>query len=188
MYYGKHIILRQLRLSDVDIIMEKWNTLELRMTLNDVLPHSREQEEEFIRQSWTKIQQKSGYTFAITTQQDEFLGTVGLFDIDQQNQSCELGIAIHQITQRGKGFGPDAIITLCGLAFLHLNMNRVQLEYLTTNARGARAYVKAGFTEVGTKRAAIYRNGKYVDLVQMDILRDEWMEQFSDEYTLLEQG
>ncbi|MCY3413625.1 MAG: GNAT family N-acetyltransferase [Candidatus Heimdallarchaeota archaeon] len=179
MFRGKKVILRQGRLSDVDNIMIHWNTLELRKTIAYQLPDSVEHEKDWIRNNWENMRKGQSYHFIITDEEDEFIGTIGLFQVDRINRRAELGIAIHDPQIRGKGYGTDAVITMCAVGFNILNFHSIRLSYLDFN-QGAKAYYNAGFTETGRERQAIFRNGTYVDLVNMDILEDEFREKFGD--------
>jgi RimJ/RimL family protein N-acetyltransferase len=39
-----------------------------------------------------------------------------------------------------------------------------------------RCYEKSGFTEEGRMREAHYQEGRYIDILLMSILKNEWME------------
>jgi RimJ/RimL family protein N-acetyltransferase len=179
MYYGKKVILRGLELSDLDSIMKNWNNLELRRTLSNQLPHSKEEELEWIKNTWKSRREGKGMQLAITDHQNNFLGTVGIFDIRNSDRRAEIGIAIHEIDNRGKGYGTDAVITMCAVGFNILNLHSIKLCYLDYNER-SKAYYNAGFTEVGRHRDAIFALGKYRDLIYMDILEDEFRAKFPD--------
>ena len=60
-------------------------------------------------------------------------------------------------------------------AFRRLGLHRVGLSVFAFNERAIRAYQKAGFRIEGRLREAIWRDGHYVDEVQMGILSSEWM-------------
>ena len=45
----------------------------------------------------------------------------------------------------------------------------------TGNVRAVRSYEKAGFVLEGRLREAVYKNGKYDDVLIMSVLRSEWM-------------
>lgn len=182
MYYGKKVILRGLELSDVDHILKKWNTLELRKTLGSQILHSVKEEEDWIRNSWDQRTKGTSYGFAITDYDGNFLGTAGLFGINQINRSGELGISIIDDVDRGKGYGTDAVITISAFGFNVLNFHRIHLNYVAGNP-GAKAYANAGFIETGRERDAQYILGEYKDHIKMDILEDEFREKFAD-YTL----
>lgn len=59
-------------------------------------------------------------------------------------------------------------------AFNDLNLHRVFLSVLSSNAGAIRAYEKAGFRREGIAREAAYKRGRYEDLVGMAILSHEF--------------
>ncbi len=58
--------------------------------------------------------------------------------------------------------------------FEDLNLHRIWLRVFETNQRAIRSYDKAGFTLEGKFREAQYRDGKYVDVMIMSMLKSEW--------------
>ena len=178
MYYGEKTILRGLEISDVDDIMENWNDVELRQFLLSAVPHSRDQEIDFIKYSWASRAKGTDYIYAITDSENKFLGICGLEGINPIHKSAELGIAIHAKENWGKGLGTDAMIVLCAFGFQIANLNRIQLEYHDFNIRGAKSYPLVGFKEIGKKRNAHYVLGKYHDSIMMDLLKPEFDEKF----------
>jgi RimJ/RimL family protein N-acetyltransferase len=58
--------------------------------------------------------------------------------------------------------------------FNTLNLNRIFLHVFETNPRAIRAYEKAGFSHEGRKRQAEFKNGTYVDILMMSVLKDEY--------------
>ena len=151
--------------------------------MGSVLPMSKEQEEEWVKNSWKRRMEGTGHVFAVTTMDGEMVGTASLFGISKLHQKAELGIGIYPIENQNKGYGTDAVITTCGFGFLHLNMNQIHLWFLEENTNGQRAYEKAGFSNLGRERQGLYRDAKFHDLLRMDILKSEWLEKFP-EYTL----
>ena len=68
----------------------------------------------------------------------------------------------------------EAIGLMLEYAFMQLNLNRVFLQVHADNARAIHVYEKCGFRREGCLRAHFYRDGLYIDAVQMGILRGEW--------------
>jgi RimJ/RimL family protein N-acetyltransferase len=91
-----------------------------------------------------------------------------------------LGIAIHRKDLWGKGYGTDAVKTLCTIGFDVLNLHRIELEYFEGNTRGANTYPKLGFKEIGRRREGRFLNGRYIDVILMDLLRREFKEKFPE--------
>jgi RimJ/RimL family protein N-acetyltransferase len=178
LFFGQLVKLRGLELSDLDTIMQYWNDLELREYLDRQIPHSRVDEENFIRMSWDLRNKNQEHIFAIETKDGKWLGTCGLHNMNQINRSATLGIAIHRKDLWGKGYGTDAVKTLCAIGFDTLNLHRIELEYFEGNKRGANTYPKLGFKEIGRRREGRFFNGRYTDVILMDLLRREFKEKF----------
>jgi RimJ/RimL family protein N-acetyltransferase len=65
---------------------------------------------------------------------------------------------------------------LLDFGFNYINLHRIQLRVYDFNVRAIKTYQKIGFTEVGKFREASYIDGKYIDVIFMDILQKEWQE------------
>ena len=175
---GKRVRLRSFELSDLDEIMKHWNNVELRNLLGsaDRGPVARNEEEEWIKNTWKQRQERKAFTFAIETNSDrKLIGGTGLFDIDWTNRSAMAGISIYNPEYWGKGYGQESMNLLLSFAFQNLNLNRVELSTFDFNKRAQKCYQKAGFKEIGRKRKARFIDGRYCDEIMMDILKDEWV-------------
>jgi RimJ/RimL family protein N-acetyltransferase len=64
---------------------------------------------------------------------------------------------------------------LVGFGFGMLRLERIWLDVYDFNPGAKRVYERVGFVEEGTLRNAIYREGRYVGVVRMAILREEWL-------------
>ncbi|MFQ5979816.1 MAG: GNAT family N-acetyltransferase [Candidatus Heimdallarchaeota archaeon] len=175
MYEGKIVRLRGFRLEDVNLFLKNWNNYELRHFLDERFPHSKEEEETWVRQTWEGIRKGQRYAFAVESlQNDELLGSAGLHAVNRIIRSAILGIAIYEPQNWGRGFGSDAVDVLLRIAFDILNLNRVELEVHDFNTRAIACYRKTGFQEVGRRREARFTEGRYNDSIIMDILAEEW--------------
>jgi RimJ/RimL family protein N-acetyltransferase len=85
------------------------------------------------------------------------------------------GIVIGEETDRGKGYGTDALNAICDFGFGELRLERIYLDVFADNARGQRSYAKAGFVLEGTQRRAHFTDGDFVDVHRMSLLRGEWL-------------
>jgi len=109
----------------------------------------------------------------------KLIGPCALHRFDEIARTCELGIGIGDKVYWGRGYGRDAIRLLLHWAFRYRNVLKVWLTTMATNERALRAYRACGFVEEGRLREHAWSDGKYVDLVYMGILRDEWERQGS---------
>ena len=118
---------------------------------------------------------KDHVVFAILTlDENRLIGNCGLNRIDLKNRCALFGIFIGDKEYLGKGYGTDATRTMLRFAFEQMGLNRIELEVYDFNPRAARSYEKAGFRREGTRRQALYRNGKFHDIYLMSVLREDW--------------
>lgn len=127
---------------------------------------------------WYEQMRKNGsYNFAIRTLDHIILiGSAGLKTPDWKNRSAELGISIGNSSYWGRGYGTDATRVLLRYGFLELNLNRIELVVYGYNERAIKSYQKIGFRHEGTRRQALFREGRYYDTHLMAMLRQEWQD------------
>jgi RimJ/RimL family protein N-acetyltransferase len=101
------------------------------------------------------------------------LGHVGLYGIDYRIRTAEFAIMIGERSAQGKGIGRRCTTFVVEYAFSQLNLNRVSLQVLESNERAIKLYRSVGFIEEGRLRQAQYKDGRYLDVVVMSVLRSE---------------
>lgn len=111
----------------------------------------------------------------IELENDNMIGTVGIEKINNIDRTGTLGIFIGEESARNKGYGTEAINLVLDYGFNYLNLNNIKLDVLESNERAIACYKKCGFREYGRRRKAKYTNGKYYDIISMDILKEEFI-------------
>ena len=101
------------------------------------------------------------------------VGIVSLINIDYKNRSAECIIDIGVKNMWGKGIGTAAISLVLEFLFNELNLHRVYLQVFSFNERAIKLYEK-GFIHEGKFRQALYRRGKWHDIVIMSIMKKEY--------------
>ena len=123
------------------------------------------------------ITKEGKYNFCIVTKdKEELIGSCSIMNIDQINQTAELGILIGEESKRGKGYGQEALKIMLDYGFNTLNLHNIYLGAYSFNEQAIACYKKVGFKEAGRLREAKFYNGKRYDDIKMDILRDEFYE------------
>ena len=74
----------------------------------------------------------------------------------------------------GEGLGYKSYLEFIPFLFEKYNLNKINLEVLSTNERAIHLYKKLGFQVEGTKREEVLKNGRWVDSIMMSILHSEW--------------
>jgi RimJ/RimL family protein N-acetyltransferase len=106
----------------------------------------------------------------------ELIGSCGFHNFDWRSRAAEVGIFIGDKSCWNKGYGTEVMRLLLQHGFNTLNLNRIALDVYSNNLRAIRAYEKAGFILEGLKRQAIFKNGIYLDVLVMSVLRSDWKE------------
>jgi RimJ/RimL family protein N-acetyltransferase len=79
-------------------------------------------------------------------------------------------------SERGKGFGTEAIMIMVDYLFLSRGLMRVQATADVNNFASQRVLEKAGFKKEGVIRKSGFTRGKWTDDCLYSILREEWKE------------
>jgi RimJ/RimL family protein N-acetyltransferase len=128
------------------------------------------------REFWERIRASdSDVLLAVETLAGEFVGGIGLHGIDSRSRQAELAIWIAR-PHWDKGYGTDAVRTMCRFGFQEMNLQRVSLHVYDSNPRGIRAYEKVGFKEEGRLRRGQFVGGDHVDVIVMGLLADDLIE------------
>jgi RimJ/RimL family protein N-acetyltransferase len=102
------------------------------------------------------------------------VGSCGFHEIRWRDRTGVVGLLIGERTVWGRGLGTEAMRALLRHAFDTLNLNRIALRVFENNVRAVRVYEKLGFVREGRLRQDHYREGRYVDVLVMGLLREEW--------------
>ena len=128
-----------------------------------------EGEREFLEKESTKE-----FMFAIINKEtDQLLGNIGLHHLDYKNGNASLGIFLGDEENLGKGYGSEAIKLLISFTFNDLRLHNIMLTVYDFNERAIKAYRKCGFKEFGRRHEARFFNGKYHDIIYMEIINDK---------------
>jgi RimJ/RimL family protein N-acetyltransferase len=175
MIYGERIRLRAIEREDLPRFVAWLNDPEVRENLLLYLPMSLGDEERWFEKMLE--QPAVEHPLVIEIHQDEDwqpIGNCGIGQIDWRCRYGEVGIFIGEKSLWNQGYGTEAMHLLLRHGFNTLNLNRIFLRVYETNPRGIRSYEKAGYVLEGRLRQAEYRNGKYIDILFMSVLRSEW--------------
>lgn len=118
-------------------------------------------------------------TFVIVTlEENKMIGTVSLENIDHINKTATLGIFIGDKEYINKGYGTEAVNLILDYGFNYLNLNNIKLDVIEFNERALKCYKKCNFKEYGRRRKCKFINGKFYDSISMDILAEEFQENY----------
>jgi diamine N-acetyltransferase len=182
MIYGERIRLRAPTHDDLPRFTAWLNDPDVRQYISLIYPFSIEEEESWFEAMLKRPKEEHPLVIEVRQPEEENEGTwipignLGLFSIDWRVRSAELGIFIGEKSYWNRGYGSEAVHLILRHGFSTLNLQRIVLRVFASNTRAIRAYEKVGFVQEGRMRRAHYAEGKYIDVLLMSILRDEWLE------------
>ncbi|MBB1424524.1 GNAT family N-acetyltransferase [Pseudoalteromonas sp. SG43-7] len=167
----KEIYLRELSIADVETLNEWRNT---KKTV-DYLGANFRYVDIGIDKKWFENYQNNrvnNVRLAICCQEtNKLLGAVYLLNIDWLNRNTEFAIWLGDESSRGQGVGKRATTLVLEHAFLDLNLHKVYLTVSENNQAAIGLYNKVGFKKEGTLMDAVYKNGRYTNMILMAIIK-----------------
>jgi UDP-4-amino-4,6-dideoxy-N-acetyl-beta-L-altrosamine N-acetyltransferase len=109
------------------------------------------------------------------TYEQEDVGLVYLYNIDQTNERCYWAFYVAGTGLRGKGIGSFVEYSILQYVFCHLDFNRLCCEVLVSNQPVIEMHKGFGFIQEGYFRQHVIKSDQPVDVVSLAILQEEWV-------------
>lgn len=164
---GQLCRLRALEPGDIDALYAWENDTRVWSVSGTISPFSRHTLERFIEEQRFDIFQTRQLRLIIETIDGESVGAVDLFEFDPQSLRAGVGILIHDMAQRGKGYASDALVTLCDYSHMVLGLHQLWCNVGADNAASLALFRKADFAKVGVKRDWVRTPEGYRDEILM---------------------
>jgi len=162
---GKNVNLRKAEKGDVSLVVEWWRNPQYMGNFQDTMTIS--------KPKMKKVMLEDTIFFIIEKKDGTKIGHIGGFMGGRT--SLEIGYALVP-SERGKGYGTEAIRIIVDYLFLKKNSVRIQAPAATENVASQEALEKAGFSKEGLMRKSGHAKGEYIDQYLYSILREEWKE------------
>ena len=168
---GERINLRPLLIEDIGSDYLSWlNDSEVcRFNSHHVYPYT----EALARQYITDVQdQRRHLVLAIVTRETgKHIGNVSLQSIDYVSHNAEYAILLGNRDYWGKGIAKEASLLILQHGFYTLNLHRIYCGTSSENIPMQKLARALGMEEEGRRREAMYKSGRYVDIIEYGLLR-----------------
>lgn len=104
------------------------------------------------------------------------IGNIALQGIDYVSRQAALSFVIGEKAYWSKGYGQAAGRLVIEHAFNSLNLYRISLGTHEENVSMMNLALKLGFKQEGIRRKAQFKNGRYSNIIEFGLLREEWIE------------
>jgi diamine N-acetyltransferase len=153
--------LRKLQLKDASGMLEWMKDQELMRNFRfDASDMTLPKAEAFIERTHSD---ENNMHYAIVSEDDEYLGTISLKNIDPESKNAEYAIACRQ-KALGTGAAREGTRLLLDIAFNEMSLEKVYLNVLSENKRAIRFYEKIGFIKEGEFKKHVFSHGMLQDL------------------------
>lgn len=126
-----------------------------------------EQIEAYIERNQTE---EDRYAWVICLADDTVIGEVVINEVDRDNNSGSIRIALFNEKYFGQGYGTEAMQLAIAYGFEQAKLHRISLGVYAFNPRAIHVYEKVGFTLEGTLRDTLFWEGEYHNEYIMSIL------------------
>lgn len=170
------IRLRELKEKDAPLMLEWMHDIDVQKGFKkNMLDATLDDAERFCSNSKIpqNISDKVSLHFAIVNEDDEYLGTISLKDIDLYNKSAEYAITTRKKAQ-GKGVAFRATGLLLEKAFFEYGLHRVYLNVFADNKAAIKLYERSGFSFEGEFREHLKVGDTYVNWKWYGMLEEEF--------------
>ena len=168
---GPNVILRLPTVEDAEKATEMINDPGVSENLTVFRPLSLASEREYFLSANGKDSKNINLAMEVG---GEFIGMMGLHDIDHRNGTATTGAWIGRPYQ-GKGYGVEAKMLFLEYAFNTLNLRKICSNVFEFNSPSLKYSAKCGYKEEGRQRAHIFARGRYWDKVQLAVFREDFM-------------
>jgi RimJ/RimL family protein N-acetyltransferase len=170
---GKKVNLRPFSSDDISTLTRWMNDPEVREYISAILPQTEKQEEEW----FNKLGKDDGnIILGIETKDGVLIGSMGIHGIKWKgDRICTTGALIGEKEYWGKGYGTDAKMVLLNYIFNELNLRKVCSAVISYNRRSLRYSLHCGYQIEGRRRKQIFKKGRFWDLIELGLFKNEWL-------------
>lgn len=170
----ERIVLRPVRESDADFIFGMRSNPEVMKYVDKPLMKTVAEALDFVERVNFALEQNLGITWAVALRENEqMIGTLGFWRIDNFNHRAEVGYTLHPDFQ-GKGLMQEAFRKMLDYGFETLHFHSVEGNVNPANAQSIGLLERNGFVREALFRENYYFDGLFLDSAIYSLLRSEY--------------
>ncbi len=173
MFRGAHVVIRPIEAEDQQFIAELNADPAVRANVVGWdFPQSLHQQQRWFASS----SESSTHRWLVTDADGERIGLTGLWQVNWHDHNAEVAIKLGGGSNvRGRGLGSDTLKAVMAFAFYEVGLHRLHATILSSNTASIRLFVNhGGFQHEGVSREQVWRHGRYIDLLHVGALREDF--------------
>lgn len=164
------VVLLPLQKEDIELVRTWRNSPDVAKYMYTDQLITKEQQEKWYEQ----ISEDQSKKYWIITYDNKKIGLVSLTGIDRNLNSCYWAFYLGDTSIRGAGIGSKVEYTILQYVFEELNLNKLRCEVFTSNVKVISMHEKFGFRREAYYRQHALKNGTYLDVVGLAMLKQDW--------------
>ena len=171
------LIIRKFTLDDANDFIDFRKQKELYTYMND---HSHKTDEEHIKDLSRIIANydaeiSPSYVWAIELKENhKVIARVSIEKTYPKHNCIEIGGSLHPDYQ-GKGYAREFCLAFINYLFNYKSLHRIHIHIWAGNTASRKLFKRVGFVFEGTNKEARFKNGKYYDVWNYGLLRQDWL-------------
>lgn len=176
MYSGSLVNLRLQTLSDMNFLADFRNREHIMDSLIHEMPRFtyKEQLEKKFRERLEKRHVDNEVHMTVETKDGKVIGAIGLDFIFWKNGFGYMYQYIGDEKFLEGGYSEEAVKLFLEFAFNEGNVRKLKAQVLSQDIRNLEAYRANGFQVEVTYKEEVLKHGKYLDVLELALLRDEY--------------
>jgi UDP-4-amino-4,6-dideoxy-N-acetyl-beta-L-altrosamine N-acetyltransferase len=166
------IQLRSITLDDIEMVRNWRNSAEVAPYMYTSTEITAEQQLEW----YDKIINDLSCRYWIILYEDKPLGLASVTGINKTFSSCYWAFYLGDTNNRGSGIGAKVEYNVIEFVFNELQMNKLRCEVITFNDKVIQMHEKFGFRREAFYRQHVLKDGKFLDVVGLALLKQEWQQ------------
>lgn len=169
------VLIRALEPEDLEYLYKWENDMDLWEVSDTLTPFSHFLLKKYIENSHRDIYESKQVRLMILSKETNTpVGLIDLYDFDPYHQRAGLGIMIHNMENRKKGYAFSAIQLMLDYCFETLGLHQVYSSVPSCNIASLQLFEKVGFTRTGYRKEWLKRGNEWEDVIYFQILASDW--------------
>lgn len=170
---GNKICLRALEPEDLAFLYELENNPEIWEVSGTLVPYSRMLLATYLKNAHKDIFEAKQLRLVICTLEGARIGLIDLFDFDPHHKRAGIGIVIAAASDRGLGYGGEALHILSNYCFLKLGLHQIYAGVGVDNLASIALFRKSGFVESGKRLDWNRKGNQYEDEILFQKINED---------------
>ncbi len=175
MMKDEQVLIRALEPEDLEYLYKWENDMDLWEVSDTLTPFSHFTLKKYIENSHRDIYETKQVRLMIADKEAGApVGLVDIYDFDPYHQRAGLGIMIHNLENRKKGYASSAIKLMLDYCFETLGLNQVYSSVPSCNVASLKLFESLGFSQTGYRKQWLKRGREWEDVIYFQLLASNW--------------